>query len=435
MPKLTFKNQSLKLNGQDSESMTLVQPEGFIDSSSYESFERSMELAYQKGNRFQILDLSGVHYINSTGISAIIRYFSLYQERDGLLVLVSVPRTVGLSLHLLGVTSMVPFHKDLESARKQFQRVLEGTDERSEKAATWVPETSKRRVYIPLRGGESPLKGSRIVLLTPASTRFTRILGLRYTQLQGKIEIFHDPGQALDSIEQSPPDLVVVDERMDASGDFVTRLKVHPRRSLISVLKIYSRRSTGLEEEIDFKIWENDYLVDPFEIRELFSLAEAELLRVPADRKTFVQQIRMGLKTTRENLEKANKMADLIIRQSMESEEARTALYAAVKEALDNAAVHGNRWDEEKIIDLTFLVDQEKISLTVEDQGDGFDHGEFLSLIDRDEAFEKAREKIVQEGKRGGLGILLMSRCADEIQYGLEGRQLRLEKNITRRIE
>ena len=430
MPKLTFKNRSLKLNGKDSESITLVQPRGFIDSSSYSAFEKSLEAAYRKGNRFQVMDLSKVNYINSTGISAIIRYYGLYNERKGLMVLISVPRTVGLSMHLLGVTSLVPFHKDLESAKKQFARILDGTDERSEESATWIPETSKKRVYIPLKSQESPIKGSNIVLLTPQSTRFTRVLGLRYTQLKGNLKIFHDAREALESIEQSTPDLVVVDERMDESGDFVTRLKVHPSRSLISILKIYPGQKRGLEENLDFKIWENDYLVDPFEIRELFSLAEAELLRVPQDRKSFVQQIHMGMRTTRENLEKANKMADLIIRQSLESEEARTALYAAVKEGLDNAAVHGNCWDSEKLIDLNFLVDHEKISLNILDQGDGFDHQFFLSQIDATEAFERAKDKIIQEGRRGGLGILLMSRCTDSMEYSSDGRELRLEKLI-----
>ncbi len=431
MPKLTFKNQSIPLNGTDTNSISVLTPQGFIDSANYEAFEKSLETSFREGNRFQVMDFSKVSYINSTGISAIIRYHGLYAERNGMLVLISVPRTVGLSMHLLGVTSLVPFHKDLESAKKQFSKIIEGTDERSSKTSTWVPESSKRRLYIPLKADDSPISGSNIVLLTPEMTRFTRILSLRYTHLKGNIKVFTDTRKAAESIEQNMPDLVVIDERMDELGDFVTRLKVHPKRSLISLLKIYPKNKAGLEEDLDFKIWENDYLVDPFDIHELFGLIEAELLRVPSDRKVFLQQISMSLKTQRDNLEKANKMADLIIRQALDSEEACTALYAAVKEGLDNAAVHGNGWDSEKQISLNFLVDHEKISLTIEDQGEGFDSDFFLSQIDKDEAFEKAKDKIIQEGRKGGLGILLMSRCTDEMAYSDQGRLLLLEKNIS----
>jgi len=37
----------------------------------------------------------------------------------------------------------------------------------------------------------------------------------------------------------------------------------------------------------------------------------------------------------------------------------------------------------------------------------------------------------VDEGMRGGLGILLMSRCADRLHYAGFGNILRLEKNIS----
>ncbi len=429
--KLSFENDRVNLAEGDSEAIAVIAVKGFVDSSSCRFFERAMESAHAQNTRFCVVDFADVNYVNSTGISILIRSFGHYRERDGLLALVSVPRSVGLAMHLLGVTSLIPFHEDLEAARAQFLEVVEGKVDLSEGVEKAVIEEGRRRkVYVPLRSGPSPFRNSRILLLTPKPTRFSRVLSLRYQRLNGQFQIFHDSQQALGSIEQDRPDLVFVDSRMDLSGDFVTKLKIHPERSLTSVIKIYPAKANDVRDELNFKIWENDYLVDPFDIVELFSLAEAELLRVPKDRKVFQQQIRFELRTNRENVEKATKLGDLIIRRCLSIEEDRTALYAAIKEGIDNAALHGNGWKEDKTIDVNFLVDRHKITVIIEDEGKGFDFEYYLLRIDEDDAFEKAKKKIVDEGRRGGLGILLMSRCTDRIEYSGSGNILRLEKNL-----
>lgn len=432
MPKLTFDTQSERLSGTGRESFLQITPTGFIDSSSCGAFERALDAAVRRGTRFAVLDLSRVHYINSTGISLIIRTYGVYKERGGLFVLAAVPRSIGLSMHLLGVTSLVPFHKDIDSAREQFRRVVEGSFE--------YPETSrelgedldaaaagKKKIYVPLRRRRSPLKDSRVLLLIPKPSRFSRVLKLRFRHLNGNFHVAHDPAKALESIDAINPDLVVVDHRLDRAGDFIARLKLHPKRSLISVIKIYSRE-TRIEEELDFKVWENDYLVDPFELLELFTLSEAELIRVPKDRKVFQQQVRFEFRTTRENVDKAARLAEVIIRSALAGEEDRTAMLAALKEGIDNAVVHGNAREAERTVDVNFLVDRSKLTILIEDEGSGFDFEYYLSRLDDQETFERARKRIL-EGQRGGLGILLMHRCTDRIAYAGSGNILRLEKN------
>jgi serine/threonine-protein kinase RsbW len=220
-----------------------------------------------------------------------------------------------------------------------------------------------------------------------------------------------------------------VDERCDPKGEFVNRVKIQKERSLTSIIKLYPR-ARSVQEELEFKIWENDYLVEPFEVLELFSLTEAELCRVPKDKKVFQQQVHFEWRTTPENVEKAYKLSDLILRQSVANSEDATALYAAVKEGIDNAVVHGNRSDSSKTIDANFLVDHKKVTVIIEDQGEGFDYEYYLTRVHNEEAFEKAKRRILDEGVRGGLGILLMSKCSDRIEYSGGGNVLRLEKNL-----
>jgi anti-anti-sigma factor len=434
MPKLHHRILEKPVADGRPETFFQVSFSGFVDAANYAAFEKVLEDAFRKGGRFAVADFQELNYINSTGISAIIRFFGLYKERGGVFCLAAVPKTVGLSMHLLGVTSLIPFLKDIESARQHFQDVLEGRIEVREEARA---EPAKGELPLPLPGKkpatakEIPgLASSRVLLVYPMKGRFSRILRLHFNRLDGRFILLHDIKEAIDRYDELRPDLVVLDGRLDPKGEFVTRLKINKERSLTSVIKLYEK-ATDVEGEVDFKIWENDYLIDPFEVLELFSLTEAELRRVPRDRKVFQQQIHFEFRDTAANIEKANKLSDLIIRQSLKAEEDRTALFAAVKEAIDNGVKHGNRKASNLTIDVNFLVDNKKVTVIIEDQGRGFDYEYYLSRIDSQEAFEKAKRRIIEGGQRGGLGILLMAKCCDRLEYSGPGNIVRLEKNVS----
>jgi anti-anti-sigma factor len=435
MPKLFHKLHQSALEGAVGHGLAELRFQGFIDAANFLAFEKALEQAAAGGASSLLVDFSEVHYINSTGISALIRAYETYRERGGILCLAGVAKPVGLSMHLLGVTSLIPFVKDLPAAREHVRDFLSG-ELAVEAARPEQPggagEAPARRapakvVLRPARAVQR--EQSKVLVITPAKSRFTRVLRLRFGRLNGDYHLMHDPKEALSRYDEIRPDLVVIDERCDPKGEFVSRLKVQRERSLTSVIKLYSKQ-TDVRGSVDFKIWENDYLVDPFEILELFSLTEAELLRVPKDRRVFVQQVHFEFKTAEENVEKAYKLSDLIIRHSLEDEEAITALYAAVKEGIDNAVRHGNRSSAARTIDVNFLVDHAKVTVIIEDEGKGFDYEYYLSKVAGREAFEEAKRRILDEGIRGGLGILLMSRCTDRIEYAGAGNILRLEKNI-----
>jgi anti-anti-sigma factor len=443
MPKLVIRAFTWQPSADPSGTAGELKLEGFIDAANYLHFERSLEKAYDEGGRFLILDMSDVHYINSTGISALIRFYELYRARGGTLCLANVAKPVGLSMHLLGVTSFLPFLKDLDAARAYVEDIAAGRTKPAEPALAEAeggeggddgarteagPSPPMRR--IPLRRRRIPgLENVKVMVITPETNRFTRVLRLRMSSLNGSYHLVHDIHEALERYDDVAPDLVVVDERCDPKGEFVNRVKIQKERSLTSIIKLYSKEK-DLKSELDFKIWENDFLIEPFEVLELFSLTEAELVRVPKDRKVFQQQVHFEFKTTQENLEKANKLSDLILRQSVPLQDDATALYAAVKEGIDNAFIHGNERRPDKTIDVNFLVDRKKITVLVEDQGEGFDYEYYLSRLHDEEAFEKAKKRILEEGVRGGLGILLMYKCTDRLEYSGSGNTLRLEKNI-----
>lgn len=437
MPKLSTRSSSWNVD-PGGVSVVEVALDGFIDAANYAAFERALELAYAGEHRFAILDFTQVHYINSTGISALIRFDELFRARGGLLAMAGVAKPVGLSMHLLGVTSILSFLKDLEAARVHVRAVhteslspatVDESSQAGGKSSVTAGKLPGRR-RIPLRQRKiAGLAQAKVLVITPAKTRFTRILRLRFNALNGDYHLLHDIREALEKYDEMAPDLVVIDDRSDPKGEFVNRVKIQKGRSLTSVIKMYPKK-TDVAAALDFKIWENDYLVEPFEVLELFTLTESELTRVPKDKKVFQQQVHFEFKTAQDNLEKACKLCDLVIRKSIRTEEDATAFYAGVKEGLDNAVQHGNQADSNKTIDVNLLVDRKKITVIIEDQGGGFDSEYYLSRISDEEAFEKAKKRILEEGARGGLGILLMAKCSDRLEYSGSGNVLRLEKNL-----
>ena len=128
-------------------------------------------------------------------------------------------------------------------------------------------------------------------------------------------------------------------------------------------------------------------------------------------------------------MERGLDLANRLIQKLKLNDNITTALYAAFKEAVDNAVLHGNRHDPKKKVEVNFLVDPHKVTFIVEDEGDGFEYDFFLSTIDTQEAFDKAKQRI-RAGGRGGLGILLMHKCSDRLEYSGAGNVVRLEKNL-----
>ena len=437
MPKLVVEVHSFPATRARADPVYVLAFDGFVDSANCRVFERQLEIS-EREHRYVILDFREVRYINSAGIAVLIRSYERLRAAGGVLCLANVSREVGLAMHLLGVTSLVSFQKDVAHARQYFDTLQGSNRDLEETAKGFFSEppseleqpTPPAPTVVPLwRRTPGDLKPARVLVVMPERGRFTRVLRLRFNELKGDYRLVHTVRQARQEYEGMQPDLVVVHHRCDPHGDFVQHVKTRKERVLTSVVKLYCD-AQELVNKPDFKIWENDYLVEPFELLELFTLTEAELERLHKDRKVLRKQLHIEFRSNRESVEKAYKVTDSVLRQVLTVRDDSTALYAAVKEAIDNAIVHGNKEDEAKRVQLHVLVGQRKITIIVEDEGDGFDFEYHVSRLEDQETFERAKRRIVEENGRAGLGILLMSRCVDRLEYAERGNVLRLERNL-----
>ena len=78
----------------------------------------------------------------------------------------------------------------------------------------------------------------------------------------------------------------------------------------------------------------------------------------------------------------------------------------AVREAVTNAVIHGNRQDENKTVDVTLKSSSEAVEISVHDQGPGFNP--------EDVPDPTAAENIL---KASGRGIFFMRNFMDEVDW------------------
>jgi serine/threonine-protein kinase RsbW len=124
-------------------------------------------------------------------------------------------------------------------------------------------------------------------------------------------------------------------------------------------------------------------------------------------------------------------MAASILEQIESDPGELVALRAAFGEAVDNAARHGNKNDSEKRIDVILRASRETILVRVADEGEGFDHQSFLSLLTDGDEYVRGQAKR-PPSRAGGLGIVLMKKTTDALRYLDKGNVVELEKRIVR---
>lgn len=91
----------------------------------------------------------------------------------------------------------------------------------------------------------------------------------------------------------------------------------------------------------------------------------------------------------------------------------------SLTEAVNNAIIHGNSKDESKKVQIQLRRLKNKLSISVSDQGRGFDPNQVSDPL-CDENIEEC----------GGRGVLIMRELSDNIRYSNQGRTVEMQFNI-----
>jgi serine/threonine-protein kinase RsbW len=124
-------------------------------------------------------------------------------------------------------------------------------------------------------------------------------------------------------------------------------------------------------------------------------------------------------------IEAVNEAADSVARilnNLGTSEDINFGIDMAVREAVTNAVLHGNKQDESKSVELQIVTSPEAVEILIHDQGSGF--------TPEDVPDPTAAENIL---KTSGRGIFLMRNFMDEVHWLIQpkgGTTVRLIKRL-----
>ena len=269
-------------------------------------------------------------------------------------------------------------------------------------------------------------KGSSIMLVVPERDFFTKTLEYYFETAGWKIEVFTKVVDALVKIETGAAYLVILDALFEDYQKFCYALKMRRETTNTPLLLLFpSEQAFKVLPQVTIMGDEN--LPQPFEFRQLLDTADAEIMRAAEEELIFLQQLNIHLPTDEPSIEKVIDTVHKLLESSGLNEEGQVAMSAAFREAVVNAAQHGNKYKRDRKIEVQYLLDSEKITTVVRDQGNGFNHEQFVKSGSTRDAISAARERHAQ-GRMGGLGIMLMLRCCDRLEYNQQGNQLTLTK-------
>ena len=117
-------------------------------------------------------------------------------------------------------------------------------------------------------------------------------------------------------------------------------------------------------------------------------------------------QIRIELNSRVELANLVHAASDEVCRLARLDEDAMLNMGLALREATINAIKHGNQMAEDKQIMVTFDLDAERLAISIQDEGSGFN-------------FERKVDPRLPEnvGKTNGRGLFLMKNFTDEVQF------------------
>jgi serine/threonine-protein kinase RsbW len=129
------------------------------------------------------------------------------------------------------------------------------------------------------------------------------------------------------------------------------------------------------------------------------------------------KSIQINSKT--ENITLVEKLIDEVCEQNKVNEDHYGNILIAITEAVNNAILHGNKNNPDKVVNINVETVSNKLSFKISDQGKGFDYNNLPDPTDP-ENIEKPN----------GRGVFLMKNLADEVAFHNNGTTVELKFTV-----
>jgi serine/threonine-protein kinase RsbW len=163
--------------------------------------------------------------------------------------------------------------------------------------------------------------------------------------------------------------------------------------------------------------------LDKSEDAEVYDFAKEDLFYRTTKEPSLRQNIAFMIPSKDRYIDQAQVFLSRLVKGCGMEEEKVDAFMTCLKELILNAHRHGHKYDETKQVIVRYRDMGDRLSVSITDQGTGFDHQAMLAAVKAKNAAQAARERY-QAGGFGGLGFQLISKLADELAYNEAGNQV-----------
>jgi CheY-like chemotaxis protein/anti-sigma regulatory factor (Ser/Thr protein kinase) len=231
-------------------------------------------------------------------------------------------------------------------------------------------------------------------------------------------------------VREHQPELVLLDLMLpDMDGyDICENLKLDRETNLIPVIMI-TARSRQEDRVHGFEVGANRYLTKPFNSEELNrAIRDAVNWSEDLRHSGTEGEIRFHLRSDTQYLEELNQLLASLFLFSGLSEMQVKQLIIAVREMGTNAIEWGHSKQVDRIVNVVYHIDPEKVTIDIQDTGSGFNPNELPHAAKPDDPITHMMVRDTLGLREGGFGILIARGLVDELTYNETGNAVRMVK-------
>ncbi len=276
----------------------------------------------------------------------------------------------------------------------------------------------------------APPESATVLLAVSAPDDSAKELVRRLSEDGRTVHLAASAQEARDALAEHTPDVVILDAAADYAKELRQWLCLQDLEHSAGLVALYPAGG-GPQKLSGFTVLEDESVVEPYELNDLVTVIDEEYARLAHERKHLRRSMQMYLPSDPNSVMHAgNFLARLLHDVNLEERE-RVLFVNAIREALDNAYRHGNRARPDRKISVEYDVDPTRAVVSIQDQGDGFDTDAYLGDgLDADAVSVARRSAQKSDEEAGGLGVMLMVRCVDKVEYNHKGNAVRLTKRL-----
>lgn len=228
------------------------------------------------------------------------------------------------------------------------------------------------------------------------------------------------------------PELILLDLMLpDRDGyDICEELKLDRETNAIPVVMVTARvqpqeKVHGLQVGADY------YLTKPFSVDQLdHAINHAFRWRDELRRSGTQGEIHFQLQSDTQYLEELNHLlGSLFLFTGLQDMQIRQ-LIMAVRELGTNAIEWGHQKQLDRIVNVTYRIDPEKVTIVIRDTGPGFDPKNLPHAAKPEDPISHLMVRETLGIREGGFGILMARGLVDELHYNETGNEARLVKYL-----